>query len=251
MNKIPKIIHYCWFGHNKMPKFSLKYIKGWEKKCPNFKIIKWSENNFDINKYSFAKKAYEEHNWAALSDYVRLVVLNKFGGIYLDTDVEIIKPLTSLLYNKSFVGMEDYGVINSGLIYGAHPNDDNINNLIKIYNSIGHLTTANLYMNDQVHITTTYFHKLGFKYNNERQLINGCVIYPISYFCPMRYYSTKVNITRHTYTFHHYFGTWTNKDKLSKQHFHYVLRKVVRAVLGTKIFFALYRKYLYYKKGNI
>lgn len=251
LKKIPKIIHYCWFGHNELPDKSKNYIKGWAKECPNYKIIKWSENNFKVNKYSFTRKAYHAHNWAAVSDYVRLVILYKYGGIYLDTDVEIIKSLDSLLKNDSFLGQEDYGVINSGLIYGARPHDINIKQILNIYNKIGNKKDYYKYLLDEVHITTTYFHKIGFKYNNKFQKINGCSIYPMDYFCPKQYESNSIDITKNTYSIHHYFDSWSGIGLHGKKKIDFLLRKFLRDTLGTRLFLFLYRKHMYRKKGNI
>lgn len=215
LNYIPKIIHYCWFGPNHISLQSKKFIRGWHLKNPSFKIIKWSENNFDVNRYLFTKKAYLDKNWAAISDYVRLIVLQKYGGIYLDTDVEDLKSLTPLLENNSFIGMENVGVIASGLIFGCKPNDYNVNKILKIYDDIGKNDDFDRYANDQVYISTMYFTKYGFKRKNKVQVLNNCTIYPTSYFCPQRRGHKKIKIYPSTYTFHHYYGSWLSNNKMT------------------------------------
>ena len=103
---IPKIIHYCWFGGNELPEESKRYIESWKRYCPDYQIIKWSEENFDVNSVPYTKEAYEEKKWAFITDYVRLKVLYESGGIYMDTDVEVIKPLDDLLTEPGFSGFE-------------------------------------------------------------------------------------------------------------------------------------------------
>src|SRR5699024_3155952 len=120
---IPKIIHYCWFGGNPLPEKEQKCIASWRKYCPDYEIIEWNENNFDINQNMYIKQAADEKRWAFVSDFARLDVIYRFGGIYLDTDVEIIRNLDPLLRNKAFVGIdnvtgEEYS-INTGLGFGA------------------------------------------------------------------------------------------------------------------------------------
>ena len=112
---IPKVIHYCWFGNGKMPKLAQKCIESWKKYCPEYKIVCWNEENFDINQNKYAREAYAAGKWAFVSDYVRLKVLYDEGGIYLDTDVELIKPLDKLIEERGYMGFDDNGVISTGL----------------------------------------------------------------------------------------------------------------------------------------
>ena len=115
---IPKVIHYCWFGRN--PKSSLikKCIKSWKEKCPDYEIVEWNETNFDINCCEYVKQAYEQKKWAYVSDYARFYILNKYGGIYVDTDVQFLKPLDDLLSTKflGFARKDSSNRINNGVI---------------------------------------------------------------------------------------------------------------------------------------
>lgn len=105
---IPKVIHYCWFGHDPKPKLAEKCIKSWKKKCPDYKIIEWNEENFDISACPlYVRQAYEAKKWAFVTDYVRLKVVYEHGGIYLDTDVELKKNLDFLLNHKAYFGFEE------------------------------------------------------------------------------------------------------------------------------------------------
>ena len=93
---IPKIIHYCWFGGNIPAKFE-KYIDQWRKKCPDYELKLWNENSFDLSSVEYLKKAVKAGRWAFVADYVRLAALYQYGGIYLDTDVELLGTFDSLL----------------------------------------------------------------------------------------------------------------------------------------------------------
>lgn len=245
---IPKIIHYCWFGPNEMPATSKRYIKGWHMKNPDFKIIKWSKNNFDINKYLFTYRAYKNHDWAAVSDYVRLKALKKYGGIYLDTDVEDIKPLKTLLVNKSFIGMENVGVINSGLIFGCHPNNKYVISLLKYYNSISTSKNFVELANNQVYITTMYFTKLGYKRKNVLQHVKDFTIYPTDYFCPQRRGYKSIYIDSNTLTFHHYDASWTNGSMTSRRRINIYIGDLFIKLFGIYAFKKIYGLYKFFKK---
>src|SRR5699024_8907222 len=104
---IPKIIHYCWFGGNELSKTTKVCINSWKKKLPDYKIIEWNESNFDINSNQYVKEAYQAGRYAFVTDYVRLYVLYHYGGIYMDTDVEVLKSLDSFLKHQAFTGCEN------------------------------------------------------------------------------------------------------------------------------------------------
>ena len=120
---IPKIIHYCWFGGNPLPPLALKCIESWKKYCPDYEIKIWDESNFDININKYATEAYEAKKWAFVSDVARLWVLYNYGGIYMDTDLEVIKPLDEFLYHKAFSGFEDEVNIPTGIIASEKNNN--------------------------------------------------------------------------------------------------------------------------------
>ena len=138
---IPKIIHYCWFGGGPISPENRKCMESWKKYCPDYKIIEWNEQNFDISKNRYAQQAYEAKRYAFVSDYVRLAVLYEYGGIYLDTDVELVRPLDELLEHKGFIGMEHsapspYGrtlLVNTGSGVGAEPGCEMIGKMLAAY----------------------------------------------------------------------------------------------------------------------
>ena len=133
---IPKVIHYCWFGKGKMSPLSQKCIKSWRKYCPEYKIICWNEENFDVTENQYAKEAYDAGKWAFVSDYVRLKVLYNEGGIYLDTDVELIKPLDNLIETYGYMGFDDRGIPSTGLGFACEKGNELVGALLADYDYI-------------------------------------------------------------------------------------------------------------------
>ena len=121
---IPKVIHYCWFGKGEMPKLAKKCIRSWKKYCPDYEIICWNEDNFDLSQNRYMREAYEAGKWAFVSDFARLKIIYENGGIYLDTDVEIIKPIDDLTVNRGFMGFDEKGIVATGLGFGAEKGNE-------------------------------------------------------------------------------------------------------------------------------
>lgn len=120
---IPKIIHYCWFGGKEKPELVNIYIATWKEFCPDYKIIEWNESNFDVAENDYCREAYEAHKWAFVSDYVRLKVLYEYGGIYMDTDVEVVKTFDEFLHYGAFSGYESKDKIPTGTMGGSAKNE--------------------------------------------------------------------------------------------------------------------------------
>ena len=216
---IPKMIHYCWFGHGEKSDLIKKCIQSWKINFPGWNIIEWNEDTFDINSIDYVKEAYENRKWAFVSDYVRFFALYKYGGIYFDTDVEVLKPIpTTILEKDSFTGMEFTGKVAPGLIYAAKPEDINIKNFLKMYENMHFLNkdgTENLKTINI--IVSKYFMRKGLIFNNTIQTVNGCTIYPWQYFCGYDTDIHEVQITDQTISVHHYDGSWRkhkNKDTI-------------------------------------
>ena len=133
---IPKVIHYCWFGRGKMPNLAEKCIQSWRTYCPDYQIVCWNEENFDINQNQYAKEAYDAGKWAFVSDYARLKVLYDEGGIYLDTDVELIKPLDKLIDEYGYMGFDDKGKVATGLGFACEKGNELVEALLKDYDDI-------------------------------------------------------------------------------------------------------------------
>lgn len=136
MSNIPKVIHYCWFGGGEKPELIEHCISTWKKYLPQYKIVQWNENNFKVKDFDFAYKAYNDRKWAFVSDYARLWALYNYGGIYLDSDMEILKPLDDLLINESFGGLEDEKIAFG--IWGCKKGNKFIGEVLKYYNNLNY-----------------------------------------------------------------------------------------------------------------
>lgn len=211
---IPPLIHYCWFGKAEMPQKDKRYVAGWKKKCPDYKIMCWNEENFDIQKNSFVKWAYRNKKWAFVSDYVRMYALYYHGGIYLDTDVELVKNLDELRYQYAYMGMEQSGCVASGLGMGTVQNNPYIKEVLESYERY---TLQELKKWDSYEVNakreSDLLRKHGFKANNEYQIVNNIAIFPSEFFSPVQVGKREIEITENTYSIHHYHYSWLTKDE--------------------------------------
>ena len=212
---ITKTIHYCWFGRNPKPKLALKCIRSWKRHCPDYQIIEWNEDNFDISSCPlYVRQAYEAKKWAFVTDYVRLWAMTKFGGIYMDTDVEVIKSLDELLYVEGFSGFESKATIPTGIMASKKDNKWILQHLDSYKNSSFFDNAGNMNLETNVKRITEISKKFhGFIPNGKMQeLLYGFIIYPKYYFCPKSALLGTVNITPKTYTIHHFAGSWLDND---------------------------------------
>lgn len=210
---IPKIIHYCWFGGNAFPKPVKKCIKSWKKYCKDYKIIEWNENNFDISTAPlYVQQAYQAKKWAFVSDYVRLYAMITIGGIYMDTDVEVLKPLDKLLKNRAFSGFEDGEYIQTAIM-GSVKNFPLFNEFLKYYDSISFINEDNsLNTKTNVQVFTDILQNKGLVKNNKFQIIDDIALYPREYFCPKSYLDGIITKTDKTYVIHHFDASWFTKE---------------------------------------
>lgn len=238
-NNIPKKIHYCWFGGNPLPEDAKRYIESWKKYCPDYEIIEWNENNFDININSYVKEAYESKKWAFVSDYARLFAMYEYGGIYMDTDVEIIKPIDSFLKHKAFAGFESPIHIGTGIM-ACEKGFPLFKEFLDYYNNRHFiLEDGSLDTTTNVATITKICEKYGLQGNNQYQEIRKWAIYPTDYFCPKNYKTGKMNITNNTVTIHHYSGSWlSDKDKKILN-----VQKKLCKIFGEKIGKSIIRRY--------
>ena len=216
---IPKTIHYCWFGRNPKPKLAKKCIKSWKKHCPEYEIIEWNEDNFDISSCPlYVRQAYEAQKWAFVTDYVRLKVIYDNGGIYLDTDVQLIKSLDGLLKFDAYFGFEDGNHISTGLGFGAIKNNPIVQEIMDDYNDINFILADGTYDLLPCPVrNTNIFLRHGLIQNNTFQIINNCAVLPSDYLCPIEYETGKKNITDNTLSIHHFSASWQAKE-VKKQH---------------------------------
>lgn len=209
---IPKTIHYCWFGRNPKPKLAKKCIESWKKYCPDYTIIEWSEDNFDIAAAPlYVRQAYEAKKWAFVTDYVRLFAMINFGGIYMDTDVEVVKPLDRFLKHEAFSGFEDGIHIPTGIM-ACEKDYPLFTSFLHYYDSVSFINEDGSYnTKTNTKIITETCQSLGFIPNNEYQVLSGFVLYPKDYFCPKSYLTGIIESTENTYTIHHFSGSWHSR----------------------------------------
>ena len=247
MNNIPKVIHYCWFGRNPLPKSAKKCIKSWKKFLPDYEIKEWNEDNFDVNMITYTKEAYSEKRYAFVSDYVRFYVLYKFGGLYFDTDVEILKPIDDIVEKGSFMGCETVVDDNfplyvaPGLGLGFVSKHLFLKKMLEIYDKLHFINpdgTPNL--KTIVQYTTDILIENGLKKINTIQNVMDINIYPKEYFNPYDCELNKFFITSNTRTIHYYAASWlTKREKFMK----YVEKK-----FGGKAVYIIHKIKMFFSK---
>lgn len=202
---IPKIIHYCWFGRGPKSAFINKCIASWEKYLPEYQLVEWNEDIFDVNCNTFCKEAYDAKKYAFVTDFVRLEAMYTQGGVYMDTDVEILKPLDRFLHHPAFSGFENERFVPTGLM-AAEKGNLWIKELRDYYED-KHFDSQNLTTNTAI-ITDTCL-AAGLKPNGQYQeLSNGVVFYPRTFFCPFDYENGDNFITEDSYAIHHFSKSW-------------------------------------------
>ncbi len=235
-DNIPKIIHYCWFGDKQIDKNSKKFINEWKHKLPEYKFILWNEENSNLQSNDFVKKAYESKQWSFVSDYVRMDVLYKYGGIYLDTDVQIIKAFDENLLEQSFIGFESKDCLGTGTI-GVKPKNKIIKKMLNYYNSDDmYDINGNIKTIPNTHIITDIAVQNGLKLNGMMQVINDDMkIYPIEYFSAKDCITRDIIATKDTYCIHHYNGSWF--DETQKKSMRKVLKNIIMKIIGRERYF--------------
>lgn len=207
---IPKVIHYCWFGGAPLPELAQKCIGSWKKYCPDYEIIEWNESNYDVTKNQYLREAFQAKQWGFIADYARLDVIIENGGIYLDTDVEIIKPIDNLLTEKAFVGFEDSSHINFGQGFGGEKGSFFLKYVMDTSYGKRHMIRddGSLDLLPSPQVNTSAFVKKGLVLDNSKQELNGITVFPSDYFCPKDYLTRRLHITPNTYSIHHFDGSW-------------------------------------------
>lgn len=242
---IPKKIHYCWFGGKPLNKLGLKCLKSWKKYFPDYEIIEWNENNFDLNCCQYVKEAYEAKKWAFVSDYARYKILYEQGGVYFDTDVEVIASFDDILEKGSFMGAETpmsspTMKVNPGLGMAVEPGLPFYREVLEdyekssFYNGDGSL---NLYT--IVDRTTDLLKAHGLEDKNETQTVAGITVYPSEYFCPINMDTGKLEKTKNTRSIHRYAATWVDSKSRFRGKVYFLIIRILGEKNAKKI-----RKYL-------
>ncbi|MBQ4600626.1 MAG: glycosyl transferase [Oscillospiraceae bacterium] len=210
---IPKIIHYCWFGRGEVPKLMKKCLKSWDKFCPGWEIRLWNEDNFDVNSTLWTKQAYEAKKYAFVADYVRIWVLEKCGGVYLDTDQELVKPLEPFLMHEAFMGFLDSKNISAGVL-GAVAHHPVMEKLLSYYDERPFYSETGMDIKPNTNWMTDVLVELGLKMDDSFQQLPGVAVYPQTYFCPTSCVSIEDKTSADTVALHHWAMTWrTEKAK--------------------------------------
>ena len=211
---IPKIIHYCWFGGKEKPEDVLKMIASWKKHCPDYEIKEWNETNFDIHLNRYTEEAYQQKKWAFVSDVARLWALVHEGGVYMDTDVEVIRPLDKLLANKAFIGFEGTQWIGTNLM-GTEPHNAFLQAFLEDYNH-RNFTNPDGTLNQPTNveeITSRFLSQHNLERNGKQQQAGDFTVYPTDYFSPYDYINGKVRTTAKTYSIHWFSQSLIKRSK--------------------------------------
>lgn len=245
-NKIPKIIHYCWFGRNEKPADVVAYIETWKRYLPNYEIMEWNEENFDIETaIPYVKEAYEYKKWAFVSDYVRLYALSNYGGIYLDTDVQVFQSFDTLLNAEAFFGFESNDYVCTAVMASSQNHwfireflEDYINrHFIKSDGTLDMITT-------NVVVLTRLLVRHGLILNGKKQDVKGIMIYPQVYFSANNFINIFRCYKKKSLAYHHYSSSWYESARhkgLRKRIRHYVLG-IARNIIGTTTIYKIKHK---------
>jgi len=225
---IPKTIHYCWFGRNPLPASAQKCIASWRKYLPDYEILEWNEDNFDVNSIPYTSQAYAAKKYAFVSDYARFKILYEHGGLYFDTDVEVIRPMDDIIERGPFMGFEidpkplsTAGAVAPGLGLGVNPGLGLYAELLEKYKNLQFINPNGGYNQTTiVTYTTELLVQKGLKPMNGIQNVAGVTIYPKDFFNPFEDNTGRLKITVNTRSIHWYSKTWLNisplRTKLSR-----------------------------------
>lgn len=213
VEKIPKVIHYCWFGKNPLPKRFMENIDSWKACCPDYEIKQWNEDNYDLSKNKYMRQAYEKKKWGFVPDYARLDIIASYGGIYLDTDVKMMKCFDPLLQFGLFCGFESQTRINFGQGFGARKGHPALEELRKEYEECDFINADGTFntIPSPVYQTKT-LERLGFVIDGNLQQRGDMIVLPVEFFSPINEFGYGLP-TRDTFSVHQYEGSWYDEEQ--------------------------------------
>jgi len=229
---IPKKIHYCWFGGNEKSKLAKKCINSWKKYCPDYEIIEWNESNFDVTKNDYLKFCYENKKWAFLSDLARLMIIYSEGGIYFDTDVEMIKNIDFLLEYKAFFGFENRKNIATGLGFGAIAHHSVVKTMIDQYEYLQRDKNKKYTVLKCPQLNTRALNEWGVQLNGEIQYLKNMIILPVEYMNPYDDSTGVLRKTENTITIHWYSKSWLDRKSIVRSK----ITRPFHRIFGTECF---------------
>lgn len=230
---IPKVIHYCWFGRNPLPKSALKCIDSWRKFFPDYEIKEWNEDNFDVNIIKYTQDAYNAKKYAFVSDYARIWILYNYGGVYFDTDVEVIAPMTDIVDNGPYMGFEINNstenkiAVNPGLGIGSPSRLELYKDILDVYSNLNFWIGSKINLYAIVRITTDILTINGLKNVDGAQTVNGITIYPSEFFNPLDSLTGRLNKTANTRTIHWYDNSWSSPVSRLKTKIGKLIRRIL------------------------
>lgn len=211
---IPKIIHFCWMSGEPYPDLIQECLDSWKEKLPDYKVIKWDCSNFDYTKFPYANEAMSKKKYAFVSDIVRLYALYNYGGIYLDSDIKVLKSFDDLLRNSAFTGFESNNRLGVWLL-GSEKHNPFFEELLRCYAGRHFLLdNGEMDLTPNPVILGAVFDRHGIKYNNKFQQLDNITVYPQDYFCPLNGSTGELNITENSYAIHLFNGAWRNKKDI-------------------------------------
>lgn len=246
---MPKIIHYCWFGGKPLPPLAQKCITSWRKFLPDYEIKEWNESNFDVHCIPYCSEAYKAGKYAFVSDYARFKILYEEGGLYFDTDVEVIRNMDHIIARGPFMGREraiglsgsDSYAVAPGLGLGVNPGLGLYKELVDLYETLSFLNAdGSLNLKTVVEYTTELLEEHGYDANVGLQQVAGVWIYPKEYFCPFDN-KRRLCLTENSVSIHHYAGTWIDSKTKWK--------KKLASLLGHELSYSIMR-IKHYLRGN-
>lgn len=202
---IPKKIHYCWYGQSRKPLKVRKCIESWRKFCPDYEIIEWNESNTEIIRLSYLQWCIQQKKYAFLSDYIRLYVIEAYGGLYFDTDVEILRSYDPLLAWSAFFGFETKTLVNTGIGFGAEAHHPIVRQMLQEYHPV--MKKPYRFIGCP-HMNTIALRKYGLTGNGAFQILDRAAIFPIDYFNPYDSATGQLHRTENTFSIHWYSASW-------------------------------------------